>query len=257
MTDRMAGTPQHGSPATPGAGRTLAGVQPIERMSAAEAVRARLLAMIESGELSIGDRLPSEHELARSFGVSRPVIRESLGSLRSVGLIESRSGSGSFVRATTATRSGLLLGGEYSAAELHEVRREIEIPGAALAAVRRTDEQLERLTEIVEGHAYRRQIDDWVRDDLILHVTLAEATGNRVQARLVAELRELQSEQSYVMAQLRGGLGPPIEEHTRILDAVHRRDAEAARAAMAAHLDAIQARSLSIGDEDEGDRDAS
>lgn len=228
-------------------------VRRIERASAAETVRRQLLGLIESGELPVGARLPSEHELARSFGVSRPVIRESLGSLRSVGVIESRSGSGSFVRATTATRGGLLLAGRYSSEELHEVRAEIEIPGAGLAALRRSDEQVARLAEIVEDHNRSPNVEDWVRGDLAFHVTLAEATGNSLQARLVAELRELQSEQSWVMAQLRGGLEPPVDEHSRIVEAVRRRDEAGARDAMAAHLAAIQARSRPLHDPPEDD----
>lgn len=223
-------------------------VQRIERTSAAEAVRDQLLALIESGDLLVGAKLPSEHELAKSFGVSRPVIREGLGSLRSVGLIESRSGSGSFVRATSATHGGLLLGGQFSSGELHEVRSQLEIPGAGLAALRRTDEQLGLLKEIVAGHAERNSVEEWVRDDLRFHVTLALASGNRLQVRLVAELRELQAEQSLTMARVGGGLDAPFDEHAAIIDAVARQHEAAARLAMAEHLAAIRERSLRLPD---------
>ena len=227
-------------------------VQPIERTRVAEAVRDQLLALVESGELPVGSRLPSEHELARSFGVSRPVVREALGSLRSVGIIESRTGSGSFVRATTATHSGLLLAGRFSSDELHEVRCEIEIPGAGAAAVRRTEEHLAVLQAIVAGHNERRSVEEWVRDDLRFHVTLAEATGNRLQVRLVSELRELQSELSLTMARMAGGLDAPFDEHSAIVDAIGRRDPDGGRSAMRDHLAAIQQRSQALGGRDAG-----
>jgi DNA-binding FadR family transcriptional regulator len=221
-------------------------VRRIERTSAADEVRAQLLALIEEGELPIGAKLPSEHELARSFGVSRSIVREGLGRLRSIGLVESRTGSGTFVRSASADHGGLLLAGRYSSDELHDVRCHLEIPGAGLAAERRSDEQLRRLEELVARHAGSADADTWVRDDLLFHVTLAEATGNIIQVRFVRELRKLQSELTLTMARIAGGLAAPTEEHAVIVDAVRRRDAEAARAAMAAHLAAIQKRSQAL-----------
>jgi DNA-binding FadR family transcriptional regulator len=218
-------------------------VTKIERTSAADEVRTQILALIESGDLAVGAKLPSEHELARSFGVSRAVVREGLGSLRSVGIVESRAGAGTFVRSLRATHGGLLLAGRYSSGELHEVRCHIEIPGAALAASRRTDEHLRRLDEIVARHAGTQDADAWVRDDLLFHVTLAEATGNALQVRFVTELRELQSELTLTMARRAGGLAAPVEEHGAVLEAIRRQDEESARRAMTAHLDAIQSRS--------------
>jgi DNA-binding FadR family transcriptional regulator len=218
-------------------------VKPISRTSAADAVRDQLIALIEAGDLDVGAKLPSEHELARSFGVSRAVIREALGSVRSIGMVESRAGSGTYVRSARATRGGLLLAGKYTTDELHEVRRHIEIPGAALAARRRSDDDVRRLEEIVERHAQPEDAVAWVRDDLLFHVTLAEATGNTLQIRFVMELRELQSELTLTMARMAGGLAAPVEEHGAVLEAVRAQDEDAARRAMTAHLDAIQGRS--------------
>jgi DNA-binding FadR family transcriptional regulator len=217
-------------------------VTPIERTSAADAVRDQLLALIEAGDLEVGAKLPSEHTLARSFGVSRAVIREGLGSLRSIGLLESRPGAGTFVRSVRGTHGGMLLAGKYTFEELHEVRRHIEIPGAGLAAARRSTAQLRRLEEIVERHAETAQAEAWVRDDLLFHVTLAEATGNSLQVRFIAELRELQSEMTLTMARMAGGLAAPIAEHGPVLEAVRRQDEAGARDAMTAHLDAIEDR---------------
>ena len=217
-------------------------VRRIERASAPDAVRDQLLELIQGGELPVGSKLPSEQELARSFGVSRPVIREGLGSLRSIGVIESRTGSGSYVRSQRIAPQGLLLAGGYTSDELHEIRSEIEVPGAALAAKRRTGDELTVLTEIVERHRHQSDAEDWVADDLAFHVTIAEASRNSLRVRFVTELRELQQELSLTMSRIQGGLGAPVEEHDAIVDAIRRRDAKGAAAAMQAHLDGIRKR---------------
>jgi GntR family transcriptional regulator, transcriptional repressor for pyruvate dehydrogenase complex len=217
-------------------------VRRIERASAPEAVRDQILELIQEGELTVGSKLPSEQEMARSFGVSRPVVREGLGRLRSIGVIESRSGSGSFVRSMRIAPQGLLLAGGYTSDELHEVRSEIEVPGAALAAARRSERQLTTLTEIVERHRYQPDAEDWVGDDLSFHVTLAEASRNSLRVRFVTELRELQSDLSLKMARIQGGLAAPVQEHAAIVDAIRRRDRAGAAAAMQAHLDGIRKR---------------
>jgi GntR family transcriptional regulator, transcriptional repressor for pyruvate dehydrogenase complex len=217
-------------------------VRRIERPSAPEAVRDQILELIEEGELTVGSKLPSEQELARSFGVSRPVVREGLGRLRSIGVIESRSGSGSFVRSARIAPQGLLLTGGYTSGELHEIRSEIEVPGAALAAVRRTEAQLATLTEIVERHRHQPDAEDWVADDLSFHVTIAEGSRNSLRVRFVTELRELQSDLSLRMARMHGGLAAPVQEHAAIVEAIRERDREGAAAAMQAHLDGIRNR---------------
>jgi DNA-binding FadR family transcriptional regulator len=205
-------------------------------------VRDQILELIQGGQLPVGAKLPSEQELARSFGVSRPVVREGLGRLRSIGVIESRSGSGSFVRSVRIAPQGLLLAGGYTSDELHEIRSEIEVPGAAMAATRRTRKQLAVLTEIVERHRDQPDAEDWVADDLNFHITLAEASRNSLRVRFVTEFRELQSELSLTMSRIQGGLGAPVEEHAAIVEAVRNRDGKGAAAAMQAHLDGIRKR---------------
>lgn len=215
------------------------GVRQIARTSAAEAVREQLLALIQGGELTVGDKLPSEHDLAGSFGVSRPVVREALGALRAAGVVESRSGSGTYVTAVDPTPSALRLLGRYSLQDLFEVRMHLEVPGAGLAAERRTNDQLAGLWEIVRRHETETDPVAWIEDDLRFHVLLADATANALQAHLVREIRGLQHEQNVVAAQMAESLTAPLEEHAAIVRAVERRDSGAARAAMAAHLQAI------------------
>jgi DNA-binding FadR family transcriptional regulator len=186
--------------------------------------------------------LPGEIHLAEAFGVSRPVVREALGGLRAAGMIESRSGAGTFVTSDRAASAGLSLLGTTNSAELYEVRTHLEVPGAALAAARRSPAQLVALQQLVGSSSEDDDIVEWVRDDLRFHVAIAEMTGNSLHTRLVSELRELQFEQSVQMARRLGGLGAPIAEHGAIVDAICDGDAERAARAMTDHLTAIRER---------------
>lgn len=241
-------------------------ITPLSRTSSATAVRDELVALIRGGRFPVGSRLPGEIHLAEAFGVSRPVVREALGGLRAAGMIESRSGAGTFVIGTGRVDVGLSLLGTTNSAELYEVRMHLEVPGAALAAARRSDAQLAQLQEIVQRDPHRsgsnqqksahqappasqarkqRSDDDvveWVRADLRFHVAIAEMTGNSLHARLIGELRELQFEQSVQMARRLGGLGAPTSEHGAIFEAIRDGDPERASRAMADHLTAIRDR---------------
>src|SRR5215212_6058558 len=112
----------------------------VRQRSAAAEVQARLQAQIEAGFYRQNERLPSESELARQFGVSRPVIREALTRLHALGLTASQTGKGTFV-VSDRVRPPLLMG-LYSPANIREVRRCLEIPSARLAAERRSDRDI-------------------------------------------------------------------------------------------------------------------
>ena len=222
---------------------TSAPFQLVTQRSAAEAVHAQLLRWIESGQLEVGERLPSEHELGKSFGVSRSVVREALRGLRTMGLVSPRNGRGTFVASTRPVHGGVALLGRASTDELDEVRSHLELPGARLAARRRTPAQLAALGDIVDAQAQCADPEAWVRLDAAFHVVIAEATRNRVQVRLVESLRELLVEQSIAVARIPGRLAAATEEHRAILAAVGSRDEAGARAAMAHHLERIRAES--------------
>jgi len=76
----------------------LTSIQPLPRLSLFEALADQIEERILAGQLEAGAKLPSEDALARQFGVSRPVVREALAQLRERGLVETVSGSGTFVK---------------------------------------------------------------------------------------------------------------------------------------------------------------
>ncbi len=213
---------------------TVSPFRAVERTSAAEAVRAQLVDLIEGGELEVGEKLPSEKELARSLAVSRPVVREALGGLRAIGMIVSRPGRGSFV-ASDRARQPLLLG-RYTPTELHEVRLHLEVRGAARAAERCSAVSAARLRELVGEMEATPDPRAWVRLDAEFHVALAEATQNELQVQLVEGLRELHVELSTAAIAHEGRRDEAQREHRAICEAVCAEDAAAAEGAMTEHL---------------------
>ena len=210
----------------------------MERRSAAADVQAQLQTLIETGQFKQNDRLPSEIELARSFGVSRPVVREALMSLQTLGLTTSQSGKGTFV-ISDRVRTPLLVG-RYSPAHIKEVRRALEIPSAELAAQRRTDKDVGQLAALLarledaDNPARRNQLD------ADFHIAVAIASGNPLLVKLIEDMRTVLEEHSLALAKAPHRRKAAHIEHSIIYDAIVRRDAGAAAAAMAAHLDAAE-----------------
>lgn len=197
-------------------------------------VQARLQALIETGEYKLNDRLPSESELARTYDVSRPVVREALMSLQALGLTASQSGRGTFV-VSERVQVPLLMG-RYSPAHIREVRRCLEIPSARLAAERRTDRDVGELAAIL---ARMEDADDPAkrnRFDASFHIAIASASGNPLIVKLVEDLRAILEEHSLAVARAPHRRREAMAEHTRIYDAIVARDPDAAAAAMETHL---------------------
>lgn len=214
-------------------------LQRVKRTTVSTEVQSQLAGLIERGAYPVGEKLPSELELARSFGVSRSAVREALGSLRSLGLVTSRTGSGTFVTAPSA-KAALSLQGQYSSDDLHEVRMHLEIPGTALAARRRSPGDLLELHRIIDLQKDVSDIEEWAALDVAFHCALAYATRNAVQYLLVSRLRELQAELSSAVLGLEGRLERATAEHVAVLRAVEAGNEKRAQVAMRNHLLQIQ-----------------
>lgn len=212
-------------------------VVPVTQRTAAAHVRSQLIDLIESGEFVVGQRLPSEAELARSFGVSRSVIREALHSLNALGLTRSYTGKGTFVDAQYVPTQ--LLTGKYLPRDLHEVRRTLEVPAARLAAERRSATDVRTLRRLVEKFRATDDPAERVGIDADFHVAIATATGNPLFPRLVAELRSVLQEQALAVAVFPGRAAQAADEHQAIFDAIESRQGADASDAMVRHLDAV------------------
>ncbi|MGB3770225.1 MAG: FadR/GntR family transcriptional regulator [Rhodococcus sp. (in: high G+C Gram-positive bacteria)] len=210
----------------------------VTRVGAAEAVLHELRSAIETGELEVGTRLPSEAALAGRFGVSRSVVREALRSTTALGLTETHTGKGTFVIASTVEANAVF--GNHSVASLREARPHIEVPAAALAAQRHTPEQMQALRSKVETMIATRDPAEWVRLDAEFHLLIATASGNDVFAAVLAEIREALAQQSQMVNLLPDRQQRSNVEHQSIVDAIDSGSAEDASEAMSRHLGRVQ-----------------
>ena len=168
----------------------------VSRETLAEQVTRELATYIKVKDLKPGDPLPSETQLATSFGVSRPVIREGLKSLEGRGIIEIINGKGAIVLPVSSkpllTFFHRASQTEYETiVELMEVRKGLEIQSATLAAQRRTPQELEQLKHTVNAmreHLHEPKI--FVELDVEFHMLLAFATHNVMLRLLVESIRE-------------------------------------------------------------------
>jgi len=224
----------------------------VDKTSAYESVRDQLVGLIRAGEFGIGERLPSEMELALALGVSRSVVREALVSLKALGMLQSETGRGTFVVSAAPS----LAIQPKSVEECHQVLRFIETPAAGVAALQRSDESIEELSRVLAALENCEDSVEWTRLDTAFHVGLAKASGNRIIAELVEHMRNSIREQLLALAK-----APPTRmsesnvEHRRIYQAVLDGNAATASRAMERHLKVVReilASMLSIGVETAG-----
>ena len=215
-----------------------------------------LLADAAGGRLAAHDRLPREADLATQFGVSRGVAREAVRGLEERGIVAVRHGRGATVNSTARwdVLDPLVLaamldgaGGAAILREYLECRRVLEIEAAGLAAARATPgalaalaDALARMTAAAERAASSPAAEDLYHEaDIAFHRSLIAATGNRALGRMTEPIHRalVGARRALARPDLRRDRGLP--EHQRILAAVARGDVEAARTAMAEHLDTV------------------
>lgn len=199
---------------------------------------------ISEGRISPGDKLPTEHILAKNFGVSRSVIREAIAQLRNEGLVETRQGVGAFV--TEALGRGSIrieqtdLHDRESFRSLFQLRMPLEIEAAGLAAVHHDDTDLKKLDDsLAQMTGAEKWTDEGIVADLVFHRALAAATHNEyfpLFIGFIAERISLAINAARAAAVLEEIVETTIAEHVVIRDAVAARDPLKARAAMRNHL---------------------
>jgi DNA-binding FadR family transcriptional regulator len=206
-----------------------------------------LAARIRENRYPAGERLPSETAIVEEFGVSRTVVREAISKLQAAGLVETRHGIGTFViglgDAAPFRVSPEQLATLQDVIAVLELRIAIETEAAALAAQRRSEDDLQRMRAALAAFAAAvEEGRDAVGPDFQFHLEVARATQNPRFADIVAAL----GTGAIPRARLSGDLGDRDEhqaylrrvnvEHESILEAVAAGDGEAARAAMRTHL---------------------
>ncbi len=230
--------------------------------SAATPLRPRNLAQalvttfgdrIRDGRLAPGEKLPTEAAIMAEHGVSRTVVREALSKLQAAGQVVTRHGIGTFV-VGPATSAPFRIAPEQLAT-LHEViamlelRIGLETEAAALAAQRRSEDNLRRMRRALDDFGAAVQAGrDAVAADFRFHLEIARATQNPHFAELTATLGASMIPRARLDAPVplteerREYLRRVNAEHESLLDAIAMQDGEAARAAMRTHLANSKAR---------------
>jgi len=210
-------------------------------------VAAQIADLVASGELKPGDRLPAERELSLRLGVSRPTVREAMIALELAGLVEVRVGAGATVLARPGGDRALMRLADAGAGpvELVRARLVIEPEVAAEAARNATPGQIAALNATLDAMRAAPDSSAHRAIDRQFHRLIAEATGNAVLATLVEGLwREMFSPLFERMGRL-SGLIPnehtaTLAQHAAVAKAIAAHDPAAARAAMQAHLRAVE-----------------
>ncbi len=214
----------------------------------AEEVVSRLRDMIHSGEISAGDRLPPERDLAKLLGVSRPTLRAGIRSLATVGILQSRQGAGTFVsdvkESPTLDSSPLRMLSAlhgFTSDEMFEARLALEMSIAGLAAERATSEQMTLMAEEITGmYASLTDPEQYLVHDMQFHQTVAAASGNRILTALMNMVATILFDSRSKTVKRAKDLKQSAEQHHNIYRAMRERDPDAARKAMYDHLTETQ-----------------
>jgi GntR family transcriptional repressor for pyruvate dehydrogenase complex len=208
---------------------------------------------IRGGRLISGEKLPTEQELNARFGVSRTVIREAMASLRSEGLVVSRQGSGVFVADHRTSQTFRIVSDEIrSLTEIEnvlQIRLAVELEAAAIAAEKRTPEDLAHLRRCLDAiDASISAGDPAIESDFAFHRAISAATGNPyferfmhslgpgiIPPRSIRPLSETPDQRQLYLEHIQA-------EHRRIYQAIERRNAETARFALREHLEGSRER---------------
>ena len=205
---------------------------------------ARMIsAEILSGRIRAGDRLPTERELAESFGVSRNVVREAIAKLRFEGVVETRQGVGVFVLGEES-RSVLRIDAEILRdsslmSSLFELRSIIEVEAAGLAAARRNRKDLAAIKTAMLALYSSERSETSADADIEFHRAIVQAADNVYITTFISFIWEhVRTSIAKANLHLDHPTRMPInrKEHTAIYDAIKDRDVDRARERMRAHI---------------------
>ncbi|MCF2948735.1 FadR family transcriptional regulator [Paraglaciecola aquimarina] len=196
----------------------------------------RIEKLIDSGQYPPGSRLPPERELAESFEVSRPTIREAIIALEVLERVEVKTGSGVYVLEHKKQNTEHVI----SAFELTQARALVEGEAAALAATTISEEELARLKQTLV------EMEKGINPDAAdkeFHLIISTATRNNAILMAVSEFWKLRDSSPSVKVAYKGVCSQSdekrTEEHMDIYKALESRDSQAARAAMHHHFNRL------------------
>lgn len=202
----------------------------LNRGSLVETAITNLRSEIESGRWGVGDRLPVEAALAETLGVSRNTVREAVRVLAHSGMLETRQGDGTYVRASRDSGEIFRRIRRTATFDQLEVRLMLETEAARLAAQRRSEQDLATMAEALAGRGNARDLDTKVDWDERFHQAVVRASGNQALMELYRYFADSVRETIRQTEQDQSLPEPSQADHEQLLDAIRRQDpAEAQR----------------------------
>lgn len=229
----------------------------------ADGVSDAIAAALFDGRISPGEPLPPEGEIAREFGVSKPIAREALRQLTAAGLIFTQQGKVARAKALSGEPMDKIYGYAVRSSlkrlqEANEMRRVIEAGIARLAAERRDPEGLGTMRQaLADMAASLQEPAGFTSADILFHLGLAMATGNAMIRVQMEGLRSVQREVSELFSRRANRSDDDwratIARHQAIYDAIEAGNADLAEQTIRRHFDAADIASLEVADKLGGD----
>lgn len=157
----------------------------IQKKSLADMIAETLKQQITEGTYRAGDKLPTEPELMKTFGVGRSSVREAVKLLVNMGVVRVQQGSGTFVAVPSNNDDVNIKMSTADRTELDEVRKILDIAIVEKAVARRTEKDIERMRASLEKrkvNAEKGLLEECIEADLNLHIAIADAAHNRILA---------------------------------------------------------------------------
>lgn len=215
-----------------------------------EIIFQKIQSDITSGILNVGDKLPPERELAAKYSVSRTSIREALRLLELSNFVEIRHGDGTFVKNTTnqtvqqQLTSVALKTDQTTLYEMLELRLILESQCAALAALRATGQDIEKMARTLEAMKNTDDEEVGIQADLDFHLAIAAAANNSVLAELISSLAPHMRSTIEITRKHRlsskENFARTLEEHRAIVIAISRGENDRAKSLMESHIRTIR-----------------
>lgn len=218
----------------------------LERKSISEQVAGRIMAMIKSGNLKSGDRLPTEAQMTIAFGISRPPLREALKALTLMGVLVSRQGGRYTVTDLSPTRlvapfNTMLSVAEYDVHQQFEARTVVDLELVRLCALRAAPELRQRIHKLaVDGRAFERDPVAFRLLDIEFHQAINEGAGNGLLASLAHVLYDMGLDVRRTASEVPGVITNSVKQHIAVAEAIVAGDADAAVAAYRGHLEHVR-----------------
>lgn len=226
-------------------------LQPIKTRKIYEEIVEQIRKLVTSGELKPGDRLPSERDLAEHLQVSRASVREALSALQMLGLLDARSGEGTYIRevnieSLVAPLAWALYMEKDTVFELLEVRKIFEVQAVALAAERANSEDCQEMEDALHKMYQDLQTENLGEQaDHQFHFAIVRATHNKIFIHLMSVLSDTMERTLKVSRnKLYDGRDVPrrlYEEHVLIYKAIQSKEISRASELMYSHLAGVEA----------------